>query len=244
MIRFVLGLSLCLFGLGGVGMFLANRKVDPETRRRRWIKYLVYVLIVYTVIGSALAGPFYFSMLMLLIVIRGAYELFAVLGQKGFTGSRIPIILLASLLYLFLALGMLSFASDNDSEAQVFVYLTIAVFDGFSQITGQMCGKHHFAPKLSPNKTLEGTLGGLVAAILTAIALRSLTQYSWSLAVLLGITVSLAALVGDLLASWCKRVHGVKDFRAILPEHGGVLDRFDSLFMASTAFWLSSLFLF
>jgi len=95
-------------------------------------------------------------------------------------------------------------------------------------------------PKLSPKKTIEGTLGGVIAAIIAALTLRSLVDFSIPQALLVGLMLSIAGLVGDLTASWLKRINDIKDFSRMLPGHGGVLDRFDSLLVAAPAFWVYS----
>lgn len=101
---------------------------------------------------------------------------------------------------------------------------------------GRMIGKHKLIPAVSPGKTVEGALGALVATIIAAIAyehwaLRPLAQLAiapWYAAAF-GLLVSVAAQIGDLAESLLKREAGVKDSSQLLPGHGGILDRFDSL---------------
>lgn len=243
MLTMVFGCLAGFFLLGGIAMFFANQRVDAPTKRSRWLKYGVYVLIVHLVIGSALAGALYFSLLMLLVAGLGAVELFRLYRLTGCTRQRLPIMLLSGGIYLALASGLLMFAVHTPAATVIFVYLTVATFDGFSQVTGQLLGKHRLAPRISPHKTIEGTFGGLLAAVAIAILLRSLAGLSFGQAGSLAVYLSLAGLCGDLAASWCKRLHGVKDFGHLLPGHGGVLDRFDSLLAAGSAFWLYTRFL-
>jgi len=102
---------------------------------------------------------------------------------------------------------------------------------------GRMMGRRKLIPSVSPGKTVEGALGALVTTMLVALlyerfALRPLAQLAiapwWALA--FGLLVSVAAQVGDLAESLLKREAGVKDSSQLLPGHGGILDRFDSLF--------------
>jgi phosphatidate cytidylyltransferase len=104
---------------------------------------------------------------------------------------------------------------------------------------GRLIGKHKLIPSVSPGKTIEGSIGGLLASVLVAWAfsngvLRPAAQlgfkwYPWGL-IVFGVVISVAAQVGDLAESLLKREACVKDSSRILPGHGGILDRLDSLF--------------
>lgn len=96
---------------------------------------------------------------------------------------------------------------------------------------GTIWGKHKMAPLLSPNKTWEGSIGGVILTILVPFVFAYFSEFTslgFAYALLLGITASIAAQIGDLFMSSVKRNFGVKDTGNILPGHGGVLDRFDS----------------
>jgi len=238
MILMIFGFTLGCFSVGALVLYKSNQKVNPKTKRERWIKYLGYLLIVHLVIGSALMGPLYFMTLVAVVVIMGAYELFRVCLNKEFSIARLPTMITSLGLYFILAYGLLLFAQLSSSETIIFVYMVVAALDGFSQVTGDLMGSHPLAPRLSPKKTVEGAVGGFAAAIITAIILRSLAELSISEALIAGFLLSAAGFAGDLSASYFKRVHGVKDFGQILPGHGGVLDRFDSLLAAAPTFLL------
>jgi phosphatidate cytidylyltransferase len=97
--------------------------------------------------------------------------------------------------------------------------------------TGKLFGRHQLAPRISPNKTVEGALGGWAVGFSAVILLRFLPDIEidyWRI-VLLAVVLPLFAQIGDLVASMIKRAMDVKDFSQLLPGHGGVLDRFDSL---------------
>lgn len=117
-----------------------------------------------------------------------------------------------------------------------FIFLCAAVFlsDTMAYFTGSLFGKHHFSTT-SPKKTVEGAVGGLAASILTMtlalLFLRSETT-PFILGPILGLAIGLAAQAGDLLVSSMKRYFNVKDASHLIPGHGGILDRFDSIFFA------------
>ena len=112
--------------------------------------------------------------------------------------------------------------------------------DSGAYFAGLKFGKHKLAPVVSPNKTIEGVLGGLAAAIagmiLYALVLDlAFPQFrvNYGIAILYGLVGSLAGVFGDLCFSIIKRQTGIKDYGNLIPGHGGVLDRFDSMMMVA-----------
>ena len=105
---------------------------------------------------------------------------------------------------------------------------------------GSRFGKHKLAPTVSPNKTVEGFIGGFVGAYLVAFIFKVfwLTDVpDWHF-VAIGALIGLFGQLGDLVESLWKRSLGIKDSSAIIPGHGGVLDRFDSLLFAAPVLYL------
>ncbi|MDK2865888.1 MAG: phosphatidate cytidylyltransferase [Clostridiales bacterium] len=102
--------------------------------------------------------------------------------------------------------------------------------DTFAYFTGRFFGKHKLIPSVSPKKTIEGAVGGLVlCTILSGVYANIWYPDFVGYAILLGFIGSALSMVGDLIASRIKRITHIKDFGKIMPGHGGVLDRFDSL---------------
>jgi phosphatidate cytidylyltransferase len=112
--------------------------------------------------------------------------------------------------------------------------------DTAAYFVGSTVGKHRFSA-ISPNKTIEGSIAGLLAAVAVTtvgwIFIRN-PKYPMILGAAIGLIIGVAAQVGDLLASLIKRYFRVKDASHIIPGHGGVLDRFDSLFFTAPALYL------
>ena len=126
------------------------------------------------------------------------------------------------------------------------IIISIWINDTMAYIVGSLIGKTPLS-KISPKKTWEGTIGGI---ILSVVVIGLATYYfvfdSWLVAVFIGILAAIASVVGtlgDLLESKFKRMAGVKDSGNIMPGHGGFLDRFDSLLLATPAVWLYVYFL-
>jgi phosphatidate cytidylyltransferase len=112
--------------------------------------------------------------------------------------------------------------------------------DSAAYFVGSTIGKHHFSA-ISPNKTIEGSVAGLLAAVavmwISWIFIRN-PKYPMILGPVIGVLIGVTAQVGDLLASLIKRYFHVKDASHIIPGHGGILDRFDSLFFTAPVMYL------
>lgn len=106
-------------------------------------------------------------------------------------------------------------------------------------LCGDLVGKHPLLPSISPKKTVEGVLGGLVLAVGVAFLAQQwfTSELSLADAVILGVLLTIAGLLGDLFESMIKRRTGVKDSGGILPGHGGMLDRLDSLLFTAPTFY-------
>lgn len=119
----------------------------------------------------------------------------------------------------------------NGRDWLLFALLTTFAADTGAFFAGRALGRHQMAPAISPRKTWEGLFGGLLLAIGVAAALAAALglDAAWWQELLLGAAVGVAAPVGDLLESKLKRISGVKDTGTIIPGHGGMLDRLDSI---------------
>ncbi len=139
----------------------------------------------------------------------------------------IPIVLL-NVLY-FPALDMYSPANF----LLLGFFILIWVNDTFAYLAGMLIGKHKFFERISPKKTWEGTIGGAVFTIISAyvfsIFFTDFTNYEW---MGMGLVIVIFGTFGDLIESMIKRTYGIKDSGTIMPGHGGVLDRLDSILIA------------
>jgi phosphatidate cytidylyltransferase len=116
------------------------------------------------------------------------------------------------------------------------IFIISWITDTSAYFTGKFLGNHKLAPDLSPKKTIEGSVGGIMGAILASFLFvwlfpqTSMTPYE---AIIVGGIGSLMSQAGDLVASYIKRSCYIKDFGNIIPGHGGILDRFDSILLVS-----------
>lgn len=126
----------------------------------------------------------------------------------------------------------------------LFVCVVVQGSDVLQYLWGKTLGRHKIAPNVSPNKTWEGFIGGVLSATALGAALWWLTPFTPWQAALLSLIACLMGFVGGLVMSSLKRDRGIKDFGAIIPGHGGILDRMDSLIFAAPVFFHMTRFFF
>ncbi len=157
-----------------------------------------------------------------------------IFGSRSLVPGLLMFLWVSAPLSAFLALG---FAVEPDRYLPVLPLTVIALIwinDTFAYLTGSMMGKHRLSPVISPGKTWEGLVGGLLFALLGGyVASRITPEFDGGIWIALALMVSLLGLSGDLFESALKRKHRVKNSGSLLPGHGGVLDRFDSLFFTA-----------
>ncbi|UCD18097.1 MAG: phosphatidate cytidylyltransferase [Candidatus Zixiibacteriota bacterium] len=241
-------LSLMVVGLFLAGAFLMlvihrTKKAECDQRRTDWIKYLTYVGLVSGILLIAVAGKWWLAVFLVLIAVTGSVEILRNMAiSKGRRAILFPVfasILLFSLGHLLVSGGIEWFGYF------AFVFLLVCVNDSFSQLWGRLVGIHKLCPELSPHKTWEGLLGGILTTVGCTLVMASIILgISLFMAAGIGIVTSLSATAGDLLFSYIKRNLGIKDFSSLLPGHGGVLDRFDSLITAAPViYWVKKLWI-
>jgi phosphatidate cytidylyltransferase len=173
-----------------------------------------------------------------------------ILGATLLALLSLPVLLLetvhaweriASTLFAVFVAGVLAMflcqLRDTYAAEAVFLYLIVVLVDAFAQVGGQLFGRRPWLQTISPRKTLEGAVGGFLACLVGAGLFQALVplRFSWTAA--LAILIAMCGNLGDLAFSALKRSAGLKDFGALLPAHGGVLDRFDSLLFSAPVFY-------
>jgi phosphatidate cytidylyltransferase len=144
------------------------------------------------------------------------------------------------------ALLLLDIEGYEGENAKLLFFLVVVVqlSDVFQYVWGKLFGRHPIAPTISPNKTWEGFLGGIVCAVLLGTSLWWITPFNPWQAALMALAIALMGFVGGLVMSAVKRDRGVKDYGSFIEGHGGVLDRVDSLLFAAPIFFHLTRFFF
>ena len=148
---------------------------------------------------------------------------------------------------LFLGMACHSIIMIRAKSLWLFLYIILIpiLTDTFAYIFGRLIGQHKIAPKISPNKTVEGCVMGTICSTIIASAFYYILIGPMNLVHLFSVTIlfSIVGQLGDLFFSKIKRENEVKDFSDLIPGHGGILDRFDSIIFVSIAFLLLIRFL-
>jgi phosphatidate cytidylyltransferase len=163
-------------------------------------------------------------------------------GPVGYQRDATAAVLIAVYVPFLASFAVMLVKPDNGALRVVLTLAAVVLSDTGGYAAGVFFGKHPMAPTVSPKKSWEGLAGSLLAtAAGSALLIAVLLHEPWWHGVIFGLAVSVAAVLGDLTESLLKRDLGVKDMSNLLPGHGGLMDRLDSiLFAAPTAFVLLS----
>lgn len=227
----------------------------------RWAGYVCCgLLIVAQILNFCVDGALDFSTLALLLSVLAAMIRLVLHGQIAADSMMATVFpMLYPCIFYMAIMNML----DTENRALMTVCLCVCFFsasvsDACALFSGMLFGKHKLAPVLSPKKTIEGAVGGLVCCTFFTMAIPAILAFlmrgnaevaaefrqmpsPWLFA-LLGFVVSLLSQAGDLAASMFKRHCGVKDFGDLLPGHGGVMDRLDGVIFGGVACYIFFLF--
>ncbi|MBR7185723.1 MAG: phosphatidate cytidylyltransferase [Clostridia bacterium] len=168
----------------------------------------------------------YFFYLMALTVFSHKGLHFAQSAEIFATGTYVSLI--------FSSIVMLRDAEDGQ-YLYLLVFLAAWITDSFAYFSGRLFGRHKLIPAVSPKKTVEGAIGGVVFCVIACLGFGLFTAIVWDAEPnylglgISGVILSVCAQIGDLIASLIKREHGIKDYGKLFPGHGGVMDRFDSV---------------
>lgn len=218
---------------GAVWLVLINRNAEPAFVKEQWKKYVVYVLLFNLIWHSAVWFETLFLFTGYAMMVAATLEWFrSIHKKKHLMGWAIGFMIIIAGFWRFLYL---------EKAEILFAYFVVVLFDGASQISGQLFGKVPLAPGISPRKTVEGLLGGIAVTLGTALLVRGTFSLNIGTLILKTGVIILAAFTGDMLASIVKRKNGIDRFGALLPGHGGILDRFDSFLMTGFVVYMYTL---
>ena len=178
-------------------------------------------------IATAIAFP--------LLLIRALLQ-----GPEGFVAKATGTTF--ALLYLpFLAGFLILLARPSTGFQRVMTFMVlVGCNDTFGYIVGVLLGKHPLVPKISPKKTWEGLAGSTVFTVVGGcLAFKYIMDMHWWIGIIVGLMIVFTATCGDLIESAMKRDMSLKDMGSLLPGHGGMLDRLDSVVLSAPAMWLA-----
>ena len=141
-----------------------------------------------------------------------------------------------SLFYIAISIDFIVLTINRLDNGHLYVWsiFIVAFFtDTFAYFAGYLFGKHKLIPKVSPKKTVEGSIGGILGSTIGCMLFAYLFNLDIPVMIIIGSVGSVIAQFGDLFASSIKRYVGIKDYGTLIPGHGGVLDRFDSVILVA-----------
>ena len=199
----------------------------PNAERPRYFAPLVgLTLLHYWLVWGNPPG------LLMVVVPAAAFVAYGLgaLSRTAFVGVAL---ITCGISYIPAVLG-----SEPENLPLVFYYLLVVQScDVLQYLWGKLLGRRRIAPRISPNKTWEGFLGGVASATLLGTALYRATPFSPTKAAAVSLAITLAGFLGGLCMSAVKRRRGIKDFGTVIAGHGGVLDRIDSLCFSAPVFY-------
>ena len=211
-------------------------KTGNKAHPSKWYLYLISLLIIVT---SFLSGEALKEILITILPISILILTAEMVFSKGRKNINDVIVTIFGIVYIPLMLIFFSIIRSKFELGKVLIwYIFISAWgsDIFAYLVGSRIGKHKFT-KISPNKSIEGCVAGVVGAVVIAIiytiAINSImhTNISVLIASIIVIILSIIGQTGDLAASSIKRYCGIKDFSEVIPGHGGLLDRIDSVIL-------------
>jgi len=197
---------------GILGLLITFSLLMPESAARNIQEATTYSKLEFLLIGA-----------ILLLV-------YSVLVKNHFTFDDVGFTVLSTL-YVGMGFYYLIETLDEGLKFLIFALLIVWTTDSGAYFIGRKLGKKKLWPEISPNKTVEGFIGGIITAVVFACIMQMIYPIasSWLVLVVISIIASIFGQMGDLVESAIKRHYGVKDSGKLLPGHGGILDRFDSL---------------
>ncbi|BAK34519.1 phosphatidate cytidylyltransferase [Microlunatus phosphovorus NM-1] len=198
-------------------------------------------------IGSYLAGrqqPVVFSTTSVLLAALALTVLAALIwripgGSKGYVNDAAASLFVIAYVPMLGSFAALMLAGEHGVARMVTYMLVVVMGDTGGYVLGVLFGKHPMAPRISPKKSWEGFAGSMLFGIVSGILMLVFALHQpWWVGLILGVCLVGVGVMGDLIESLIKRDLGIKDMSSILPGHGGVMDRLDSLLVAAPVAWL------
>ncbi len=205
------------------------------------IGYIASVVLLFITAPGGLYGfyllmgftPLVFAFITVLLI-------YMIITHEKTSFSDVSKCFFSTLYVIFFFIHLILISKHTDGKFLIWIPIIIAwLSDTMAYTFGKLFGKHKLIPTVSPKKTVEGAIGGVFGGVVFMLiygvvcAVGFSKDIKWIALIMLGITGAILSQFGDLAASWIKREHGIKDYGNLLPGHGGVMDRFDSVLVVA-----------
>ncbi len=218
-------LFFAAFLLSIIGQFEFYKAFSKHYHVQKWLGYVASAAWYY---GLSVDMPQDYYNFVIAVFLFSLLTLAMLNKKHTLIGSMVTFV---GFFYVAFSISHIIMIWKLDSNFFIWYPFIIAfITDTFAYLTGKLIGATPLIPSVSPNKTVEGSLGGVIACLIFSYMYAHFFNPDFQLyAVFLGLIGSILSQVGDLIASKIKRLFDIKDFGKIMPGHGGVLDRFDSI---------------
>lgn len=244
-IIFIGGLPFKILGviLAVASMYEILKAREKKSKIPFAIRLISYVLIAaFVYLGTDVYSVKYELIYKILIAVFLLYFIPVVFidNTKKYSVTD-SLYVLGSTIFLGVAYNSFILISNNAIEYVIYLLLITVITDTFAYFTGYFIGSHKLCEKISPNKTIEGAVGGtIVGTIIPSLFYLYIINQNKNILLVIGITFILSVIgqIGDLFFSSVKRHYNIKDFSNLIPGHGGILDRLDSIIFVVITFIL------
>ncbi|WP_300078277.1 phosphatidate cytidylyltransferase [Propioniciclava sp.] len=232
-----------MLSLGAVEVYVALRRLGMRASIRP-ILVGTFAMTVGTYAAATGVGGIQVPWHSVLLGFLGATVLAALIyrlfrGQEHYVRDAAASVFIIGYVALLGSFTALILADSHGAARMITFLLCVVANDTGGYAVGVLFGRTPLAPKLSPKKTWEGLGGSALFAVVVGVALTVATLHApWWVGAVLGLVIVVFATAGDLIESAIKRDVGIKDMSSILPGHGGIMDRLDSMLVAAAPAWL------
>ena len=234
--------------LGAFGLYELLKVRETKKKFPTVLKIFAYLMVIYYCMYNIDSIEFTYQVdyrVMSFIIFLFMTPIVFINDSKRYNLND-ALFLVGSILFIGLSFNLIIIIRNFNINYIIYLLLITTITDTFALISGMLVGEHKLCPNISPNKTIEGLIGGVFMGTFVATSFYfTVINPSISLVFLIFVTILLCLVgqLGDLVFSGIKRYYDIKDFSNLIPGHGGILDRFDSLVFVTLAFIMLSAFI-
>ncbi len=232
--------TIAIYILSILGLWEFLRMMESEKELPIFIGFISYIALTFLVLGNLSSNTLLFTIDYR--ILAGLFLVFllptVLYHEKKIYNITDAFYLIGGIFFLGSSFSFIISLRHYQMSILFYLFLITAITDTYALITGKLIGKRQFT-SISPNKTWEGTIGGTFFGVFVAVTFyHTIVDSTLAFSILIPVTLFLSILgqFGDLVFSAMKRYYGKKDFSHIMPGHGGILDRMDSIIFVVLGF--------